>query len=39
MTLVKRIQASEAKKILALDGGRIRGMMTIDVSFVGDIDE
>lgn len=31
MTLMERIQASGPKKILALDGGGIRGMMTIEV--------
>ena len=31
MTLVERIQAPGPKKILALDGGGIRGMMTIEV--------
>jgi patatin-like phospholipase/acyl hydrolase len=31
MTLAERIQASGPKKILALDGGGIRGMMSIEV--------
>jgi patatin-like phospholipase/acyl hydrolase len=31
MTLAERIQAQGPKKILALDGGGIRGMMTIEV--------
>jgi patatin-like phospholipase/acyl hydrolase len=36
MTLVERIQAPGPKKILALDGGGIRGMMTIEV--LGEIE-
>jgi patatin-like phospholipase/acyl hydrolase len=31
MTLVERIQAPGPKKILALDGGGIRGMMTVEI--------
>lgn len=31
MTLAERIQAPKPKKILALDGGGIRGMMTVEV--------
>ncbi len=31
MTLVERIQAPACKKILALDGGGIRGMMTVEI--------
>jgi hypothetical protein len=31
MSLIDRIQAKGPKKILALDGGGIRGMMTVEV--------
>ena len=32
MTLTERISAPGPKKILTLDGGGIRGMMTVEVS-------
>jgi patatin-like phospholipase/acyl hydrolase len=31
MSYVERIQAPGPKKILALDGGGIRGMMTVEI--------